>query len=65
MPKLKNKSTVKKRFKITGSGKVKHAKAAHGHLLVNKSKKAKKGAKKVHIANEHLTDKVKAYLPMQ
>ena len=37
MPKLKTKSGVKKRFKLTGSGKVKRQKANRRHYLEHKS----------------------------
>jgi len=39
MPKMKNKSSAKKRFKITGSGRVKRASAYHNHCLEHKSAK--------------------------
>lgn len=39
---LKTRSWVKKRVKVTGSGKIKFQKAWKRHLLMNKSKKAKK-----------------------
>lgn len=35
MPKLKTKSGVKKRFKITATGKVKHGVAGKRHRLIN------------------------------
>ncbi len=35
MPKLKTKSGVKKRFKITATGKVKHGVAGKRHRLLN------------------------------
>lgn len=38
---LKTRSGVKKRVKITGSGKVKLGKACKKHLLSDKTKKAK------------------------
>lgn len=38
---LKTRSGVKKRVKITGSGKFKLGKACKRHLLMDKSKKAK------------------------
>ena len=41
MPKMKTHSSAKKRFKITGSGKVKRAHASAGHLMRKKSKRAK------------------------
>ena len=41
MPKMKTNSSAKKRFKITGSGKIKRNRAGKRHLLRKRSKKAK------------------------
>jgi large subunit ribosomal protein L35 len=41
MPKMKTHSSAKKRFKLTGSGKIKRNRAGTRHLLRKKSKKAK------------------------
>ena len=41
MPKMKTHSSAKKRFKLTGSGKVKRFQAGKRHLLRKKSGKAK------------------------
>jgi large subunit ribosomal protein L35 len=37
MPKLKTKSGAKKRFKVTGSGKIKRKKAYARHILTKKT----------------------------
>ena len=42
MPKVKTNSSAKKRFKLTASGKIKHAKAFKRHILTKKSKKRKR-----------------------
>ena len=42
MPKMKTKSSAKKRFKLTGSGKIKRKHAFKSHILTKKSKKRKK-----------------------
>ena len=42
MPKQKTNSSAKKRFSLTGSGKVKRAKAYKRHILTKKSTKRKK-----------------------
>jgi large subunit ribosomal protein L35 len=42
MPKLKTKSSVKKRFKITGTGKVLAGPGMKRHGLINRSQKAKR-----------------------
>ena len=41
MPKLKTKSGAKKRFKLTGTGKIKRKHAFKSHILTKKSKKRK------------------------
>ena len=41
MPKMKTHSSAKKRFKRTGSGKIKRFQAFTSHMMRNKSKKAK------------------------
>ncbi|NPA43312.1 MAG: 50S ribosomal protein L35 [Chlorobi bacterium] len=41
MPKIKTKASAKKRFKLTGTGKIKRKHAYKSHLLTKKSKKRK------------------------
>ncbi len=41
MPKIKTNSSAKKRFKVTGSGKIKRRHAFTSHILTKKSKKRK------------------------
>jgi len=41
MPKIKVKASAKKRFKLTGSGKIKRKHAYKSHILTKKSKKRK------------------------
>ena len=41
MPKMKTKSSAKKRFKLTGTGKLKRKHAFKSHILTKKSKKRK------------------------
>jgi large subunit ribosomal protein L35 len=42
MPKMKSNSSSKKRFKATGTGKVKRHHARASHILTKKSRKMKK-----------------------
>jgi large subunit ribosomal protein L35 len=42
MPKMKTKSGAKKRFKLTGTGKVKRKHAFKSHILTKKTKKQKR-----------------------
>jgi large subunit ribosomal protein L35 len=46
MPKMKTHKGAKKRFKITGSGKVKRMKAFKSHILTKKSSKRKRHLRK-------------------
>ena len=41
MPKQKTKSSAKKRFKLTGTGKIKRKHAFKSHILTKMSKKTK------------------------
>lgn len=43
MPKMKTNSSAKKRFSITGSGKIKRKHAFKNHILTKKEKKRKRG----------------------
>ena len=54
MPKLKTKSSAKKRFKLTGSGKIKRKHAYKSHILTKKSKKRK--LKLTHATLVHKAD---------
>ncbi|MCB0525189.1 MAG: 50S ribosomal protein L35 [Saprospiraceae bacterium] len=43
MPKMKTHSSAKKRFKVTGSGKIKRNHAKLRHIASTKTKKQKRG----------------------
>ena len=42
MPKVKTNSGAKKRFRYTGTGKIKRHHAFHSHILTKKTKKRKR-----------------------
>ena len=42
MPKQKTNSAAKKRFRFTGTGKIKRRHAFHSHILTKKTKKQKR-----------------------
>mgnify|MGYP003631185850 FL=1 len=42
MPKMKTKSSAKKRFKLTGTGKIKRKHAFKSHILTKKTTKQKR-----------------------
>ncbi|MBN8820512.1 MULTISPECIES: 50S ribosomal protein L35 [unclassified Spirosoma] len=62
MPKVKTNSAAKKRFKLTGTGKVKRKHAFHSHILTKKTTKQKRNL--VHAAVVDSTDerRIKALL---
>jgi large subunit ribosomal protein L35 len=56
MPKVKTNSSAKKRFKVTGTGKITFQKAFKRHILTKKSTKRKRGMRKdgeVHATQLH------------
>ena len=46
MPKVKTKRAAAKRFKVTGTGKLKRMKAYKSHILTKKAPKRKRGLRK-------------------
>lgn len=42
MPKMKSSGSAKKRFELTGTGKIKRKRAYHSHILTKKSPKRKR-----------------------
>jgi large subunit ribosomal protein L35 len=46
MPKLKTHRGAAKRFKLTGTGKIKRRKAYHSHILTKKNAKRKRNLRK-------------------
>jgi large subunit ribosomal protein L35 len=45
MPKMKTNSSAKKRFKVSGKGKVKYKQAYSRHMMMNKPKSMKRKAR--------------------
>ncbi len=63
MPKQKTKKSAAKRFKVTGSGKVKYRKQGLRHILTKKSKKRKRHLRKTSVLDKVEFDRVKSLLP--
>lgn len=65
MPKMKTKRAAAKRFKLTGTGKLKRAKAYKSHILTKKSTKTKRNLRKtayVSVTQEKTMKKLLPYL---
>ena len=52
MPKMKTKGAVKKRFSVTGNGKVKFKQSFSRHMMMNKPKSMKRKARGMSLLNE-------------
>ena len=63
MPKLKTHRGAAKRFKKTGSGKFKRAKAYRSHILTHKSSKRMKQLRKGGLVADANIDAVRKMLP--
>lgn len=64
MPKMKTKSSAKKRFTVTGSGKLKRKHAFKSHILTKKSTKRKARLTKDGLVHKADMNSVKAQLLM-
>lgn len=62
MPKLKTKSGAKKRFKVTGTGKIMHKHAFKNHILTKKTIKQKRRLGKKAVVKKSDLNNVKAML---
>ncbi len=52
MPKVKTNSSAKKRFKLTGSGKIKRKHAFKSHILTKKTTKQKRNLTKPTLVSD-------------
>lgn len=65
MPKMKTKSSAKKRFTITGSGKIKRKHAFKSHILTKKSTKQKRNLTQAGLVHKSDESNVKQQLCMK
>ena len=63
MPKIKTKSAAKKRFKITGTGKVLYAQAGKRHGMIKRTNKFIRNARGTTSLSEADAKIVKKYMP--
>ena len=62
MPKVKTNSAAKKRFKLTGTGKIKRKHAFHSHILTKKTTKQKRNLVHDTAVNKSDENRIKALL---
>lgn len=63
MPKMKTKSSAKKRFKVTASGKVKAGQAGKRHGMIKRTTKFIRDARGTTVLSEQDAKIVKSYMP--
>ena len=63
MPKMKTSKSAAKRFKKTGTGKLKRMKAYKSHILTKKSTKRKRNLRKSTITDQTNVKNMKKILP--
>ncbi|MCI5742692.1 50S ribosomal protein L35 [Phocaeicola faecicola] len=65
MPKIKTNSGAKKRFTLTGTGKIKRKHAFHSHILTKKTKKQKRNLVHAGLVDNANLGQVKELLCMK
>ena len=63
MPKMKTSKAAAKRFKVTGTGKLKRSKAYKQHILTKKSAKTKRHLRKTVVTDSTNVKNMKKILP--
>ena len=63
MPKMKTSRSAAKRFKLTGTGKLKRAKAYKRHILTKKSTKRKRALRQDVVVDSTNVKNMKKILP--
>ncbi len=62
MPKVKSNKAARKRFRLTGGGKVRRNKAYASHLLTKKTRKRKRNLRKTGLVDSADSRRVKAMI---
>jgi large subunit ribosomal protein L35 len=62
MPKMKTRKAAKKRFGLTGTGKVRRSKAFKNHILTKKSPKRKRNLRGSALVHKTQEKKIKAMI---
>jgi large subunit ribosomal protein L35 len=63
MPKIKTNRSAAKRFKVTGSGKIKRAKAFKNHFTGKKTAKQVRNARQGTMVSDGDFDRIKMLIP--
>ncbi len=63
MPKMKTNKSAKKRFRVSGSGRVRRSKAGGNHLMQEKSRKRIRRARNNDMVDSTLERHIKRLIP--
>jgi large subunit ribosomal protein L35 len=63
MPKMKSNSGAKKRFKVTGTGRIKRNKAGRRHILTKKTTAQKRRLREKALVDKTQEHQIRAMLP--
>jgi len=63
MPKMKTNKAVSKRFRVTGTGKLKRMKCNAAHILEKKSPKRKRNLRHATLVDSTMEKRMKRVLP--
>ncbi len=63
MPKMKTRKSYAKRFKVTGTGRVRRPKAGANHMMQEKSRKRVRRLRKNDMVDKTLEKKIKRMIP--
>ena len=63
MPKMKTNKSASKRFRVSGSGRVRRSKAGGNHLMQEKSRKRIRRARNNDMVDKTLERKIKRLVP--
>ena len=63
MPKMKTKSSAKKRFHVTASGKIKHGQAGKRHGMIKRSNEQVRELRGTRVMSASETQRIKRWMP--
>lgn len=62
MPKMKTRRSAAKRFRLTGTGRIRRNKANHRHMLIRRSKSAKRKMRNAGLVSSAEENRVRKML---
>jgi large subunit ribosomal protein L35 len=63
MPKLKTKSSAKKRFRLTATGKIKHGQTRKRHGMIKRSNEQIRNLRGTRVISDSENQRIKRWMP--